>query len=100
NQPTMRFIFVRGLSSHTFGNATGIGFANFTTSRLIKSMNYNVTRINCVTSGYPEGANLPVHFDTDREVLDAALRIIGTREADQARVMRIRNTMKVDELEI
>ncbi len=100
NQPTMRFIFIRGLSTHTFGNAAGLGFADFTTTRLVKSMNYNATRINCVTSGYPEGANLPVHFDTDREVIDAALRIIGTREPDQACIMRIRNTMKVDELEV
>jgi hypothetical protein len=96
----MRFIFIRGLTAHTFGNAAGIGFADFTTTRLVKSMNYNATRINCVTSGYPEGANLPVHYDSDREVLEAALRIIGTRDADQGRVMRIRNTMKVDELEV
>ena len=27
----MRFIFVRGLSAHTHGNATGIGLADFTT---------------------------------------------------------------------
>jgi len=100
NQPVMRFIFIRGLTAHTFGNAAGIGFADFTTTRLVKSMNYNATRINCVTSGYPEGANLPVHYDSDREVLDAALRIIGTRDAEQGRVMRIRNTMKVDELEV
>ena len=46
-------------------------------------MNYQATVINCLTSGYPEGANLPVHFDTDREVLDAALAIIGTRAAGE-----------------
>ena len=100
NQPQMRFIFIRGLSAHTHGNAAGIGFADFTTARLVKSMNYGATRINCVTSGYPEGANLPVHFDTDREVLDAALSIIGTRPMESARVMRIRNTMFVQEMEV
>src|SRR5205807_8369964 len=80
NQPTMRFIFVRGLSAHTHGNAAGIGLADFTTTRLVRSMNYQATVINCLTSGYPEGANLPVHLDTDRQVLDAALAILGTRE--------------------
>ena len=44
-----------------------------------QAMNYRATVINCLTAGYPEGAILPVHFDTDREVLDAALAIIGTR---------------------
>src|SRR5436305_10323889 len=96
----MRFIFVRGLSAHTHGNAAGLGFADFTTSRLVKTMNYRATVINCVTSGYPEGANLPVHYDTDREVLDAALGIIGTRAAEKARIMHIKNTLMLEELEV
>jgi hypothetical protein len=100
NQPEMRFIFVRGLSAHTHGNAAGLGFADFTTTRLVKNMNYRATVINCVTSGYPEGANLPVHYDTDREVFDAALSIIGTRPAEQARIMHIRNTMVLHEVEV
>jgi hypothetical protein len=99
-QPEMRFIFVRGLSAHTHGNAAGLGFADFTTSRLVKNMNYRATVINCVTSGYPEGANLPVHYDSDREVLDAALAINGTRTPEQARIIHIRNTMMLEEVEV
>jgi hypothetical protein len=63
-------------------------------------MNYRATVINCVTSGYPEGANLPVHYDTDREVLDAALGIIGTRLAEKARIIHIKNTMLLHEVEV
>ena len=69
-------------------------------TRLVRSMNYPATRLNCCTSGYPEGSNLPVHFDSDREVLTTALSIIGTRNAEDARVMRIRNTMRVEEVEL
>ncbi len=100
DQPNMRFIFVRGLSGKTHGNATGIGFANFTSTRLVKAMNYEATAINCLTSGYPEGANLPVHLDSDRKVLDAALAILGTRPADQARIMHIRSTLWLEEVEV
>ncbi len=100
NQPTMRFIFIRGLSAHTHGNAAGIGFADFTTVRCVQSMNYQATAINCTTSGYPEGANLPVHYGADREVLDTALAIIGTRAPEHARIMRIRNTLMLHEVEV
>jgi hypothetical protein len=100
NQPNMRFIFIRGLTQHTHGNACGIGFADFLTTRLVKSMDYQATVINCVTSGYPEGANIVVHFDTDREVLDAALAIIGTRPAEKARIMHIKNTLMLEEVEL
>jgi hypothetical protein len=100
NQPNMRFIFLRGLTEHTHGNACGIGFADFCTTRLVKGMDYYATRINCVTSGYPEGANISVHYDTDREVLDNALAIIGSREPQQARVMHIKNTLMLAEVEV
>lgn len=100
NQPVMRHIFVRGLTERTHGNAAGIGLADFTTTRLIQGMNYQATVINCLTAGYPEGANLPVHFETDREVLDAALAIIGTRPPEAARVMRIRNTLCLEDIEV
>jgi len=98
--PEMRHIFVRGLSAHTHGNATGIGLADFTTTGLVRAMNYRATCINCLTAGYPDGANIPVHFDTDREVLDAALAIAGTRRPEEARVMRIRNTLCLEEMEV
>lgn len=100
NQPQMRHIFVRGLSARTHGNAAGIGLADFTTIRLIKAMDYKSTVINCLTAGYPDGANLPVHFDTDREVIDAALAIMGTRTPQEARLIRIRNTLCLEEVEV
>jgi hypothetical protein len=100
DQPQMRLIFVRGLTEKTHGNAAGIGLADFTTTRLVKTMDYRATVINCLTAGYPDGANLPVYFDTDREVLEAALAILGTREPKDARILRIRNTLELEHLDI
>jgi hypothetical protein len=100
DQPQMKHIFIRGLTERTHGNAAGIGLADFTTTRLVKTMDYQATRINCLTAGYPEGAILPVHFDTDREVIEAALAIIGLRKPEDGRVMRIRNTLSLEELEV
>jgi hypothetical protein len=100
SQPRMRFIFVRGLSAHTHGNAAGIGFADFTTTRLVRAMNYRATVLNCATAGYPGGANLPVHFDSDREVIDTALSILGMRAPQDARIIHIRNTLTLESVEV
>jgi hypothetical protein len=100
DMPVIRLIYVRGLTEKTHGNAAGLGLADFTSTRLVRSMNYRATVINCLTAGYPEGAFTPVHFETDREVLDAALKIIGTREPEEARVMHIKNTLAVEELSV
>jgi Lactate racemase N-terminal domain len=98
--PVMRFIYIRGLTPNTHGNATGIGLADFTRTDLVKAMNYRTTVINCLTAGYPDGAFIPVHFDTDREVLDAALAILGSRPPEQARILRIRDTLHLEEIEV
>jgi hypothetical protein len=90
---------VRGLSEHTHGNAAGVGLADFTTTRLVKAMNYRATVVNCLTAGYPDGAFLPLHFETDREAIDAALAVIGTRPPEEARILHIRNTLHVEEVE-
>jgi hypothetical protein len=97
--PAPRLIFVRGLTPHTHGNATGLGLADFTTTRLVRAMDYRATVINCLTAGYPDGAFVPVHFETDREVLEAALAILGTRRPEEARVLRVRNTLALEEVE-
>jgi hypothetical protein len=98
--PVMRLIYVRGLSEKTHGNAAGIGLADFVSTRLVQQMDYRATVINCLTAGYPEGAFVPVHFATDREVVDAALAIIGTRAPEHARVLHIRNTLQLEELDV
>jgi hypothetical protein len=98
--PVMRQIFVRGLTEKTHGNATGIGTADFTTDRLVNAMDYRATVINCLTAGYPEGASVPVHFATDREAVEAALVVIGRREPHEARVLHIRNTLDLEEIEV
>lgn len=100
SQPEMRYIFVRGLTEETHGNAAGIGLADFTTSRLVQSMDYRATVINCLTAGYPDGANLPVYFDTDKEVVESALKILGSRQPHEARIMRIKHTLELESLEI
>jgi hypothetical protein len=100
DQPDMRYIFVRGLSPHTHGNAAGIGYADFTTTRLVRAMNYGDTVINCVTAGYPQGANLPVHYDEDRQAITAAVNILGLREPQDARIIRIKNTLRLEHVEV
>lgn len=100
DQPSMRLIFVRGLSAHTHGNASGIGMADFTTTRLVQGMDRKATTINCLTAGYPVHASTPVHFDTDREVLDAALAILGTRLPEKARILHIQDTLHTAEVEV
>jgi hypothetical protein len=97
-KPLVHRIFVRGLSAGSHGNAAGIGLADFTTDRVIEQMDYRVTTINCLTANHPLAAAIPVHFPTDREVIDAALTTIGLRRPEDARIAWITNTLQTARL--
>lgn len=97
--PKVKRIFVRGLTKESHGNAAGIGMAEFATRRMIDQIDVNVTRINCLTAGHVSGAMLPLDFATDRAVLDAALPTIGLTEPASARIIWIRNTLDIGEVE-
>jgi hypothetical protein len=91
-------IFVRSLTEKTHGNATGIGVAEFTNRRTIDAIDYDRTRINCVTAAHPTGAMLPIWYETDREAVEAALSTVGRTPPEQARVIHIRDTLHLSEV--
>lgn len=97
--PKVRRIAVRGLTKETYGNATGIGIAEFCRTCVVEAMDVRATRINCLTGGHPTAAMLPLDYATDREIFDAALPTIGLKDPPQARVQWIRNTLDVREVE-
>ena len=97
--PKVKRIVVRGLTEATHGNASGIGMAEFCTTRTVREMDLEFTRINCLTSGHVAAAMMPVDFETDREILDAALPTIGLTEPPDAKILWIRNTLDVAEVE-
>ncbi len=97
-RPKIKRIVVRSLTEETHGNATGLGNAEFCTTRLVKQMDVRATQINCLTGGSPNAAKVPIHFETDREVLDAALPTIGLADPPDARLLWIKNTLDVAEV--
>lgn len=96
-RPRIKRIVVRGLTEATHGNATGIGIAEFCLSRVVREMDRHITAINCITGSHPTAAMIPIHFETDKEVLEAALATIGLVEPQNARLVWIRNTLDLVE---
>ena len=98
--PRPKRIFVRDLSPGSGGNANGIGLADFTTTRLVKAMDKKKTFINSITAISPEKAAIPLHFDSDRETLEASLATTGLEDWTQARLVRIRNTASLEFMQV
>jgi hypothetical protein len=98
--PRIRRLFVRDLTPETHGNGVGVGAADFTTTRLVRAMDLKVTYTNSVAAISMPFAKIPIHFDSDREAIAAALRTSRPLDPRQARVVRILDTLSLGKLGI
>ena len=62
--PKVTFIVVCDLTPHTYGNAIGIGSADFTTRRLADKIDWEATYVNGLTAVSPSGCKLPAVLDS------------------------------------
>lgn len=97
--PKIRRIIVRGLSKATHGIAHGVGIADFCKTRVIREADQKGTWINGLASGSVSISAFPLHFETDRELLDASLAIIGLVDPPDAKLMWIKDTLDLAEVE-
>ncbi|MYF98820.1 hypothetical protein F4212_06735 [Candidatus Poribacteria bacterium] len=99
-KPAILRIFVRDLTEESDGNATGIGLADFTTTRLVDKIDRHATYMNGITALGPQKSKIPFYYDTDKEVIEVALDTIGLTKPENARVIRIESTLRLTELDI
>ena len=98
--PHVKRIFVRDLSPGSDGNGNGIGLADVTTRRLVEALDIKKTYMNAVTAISPEKAAIPIHVDTDREAIDICARTAGLIDPSSARLVRIKNTKHLEEIQV
>jgi hypothetical protein len=98
--PRILRIYVRDIHHDSYGNAMGVGLADFVSRRLVSKIDPTATYINGLTGLSPESARIPVTLDTDREAVEAALGTIGLVKPEEARIVRIQNTLLLEELEV
>ena len=94
--PAIRRIVVGALTAAGYGNAIGIGEADFTTERLAGQMDRMVTYANAIAAGVPESARLPIVLPTLDDAVRAALQTCGLDDWSQAAIVRIKNTLHLD----
>ncbi len=98
--PEINRIAVLDLTDRSHGNAVGIGLADFTTRRLFKKTDLYTVYLNALNAGSPETAKLPIVLSDDRTAIWAALNTCGPVEPESAKLVIIRNTMKLNRFHI
>jgi hypothetical protein len=98
--PKILWIVALDMTDESYGNAIGIGNADFTTRRLVDKIDMKPTLINAITACSPGMAKVPATYETDREAVETALSCIGLTPPARARVIRIKNTLVLGEIEV
>jgi hypothetical protein len=91
--PRARYIVVLDLTDASHGNAIGIGLADLTTQRLMDKFDQESFYMNSATSGFLERTKIPLVCPTDQAAIDLALRLLAPVLPEQARVVRIQDTL-------
>ena len=81
--PKVKRICLRSLTPESHGNAIGLGMAEFCRTQLLRDMDPRITRVNSLTSGHIAAGMTPLDYETDREMLQAALGTVGLVEPPQ-----------------
>lgn len=94
-------ILVLDIAEESHGNGVGIGYADMTTQRAADKFDRDKTYPNGLTSQILDISGIPPVFRNDKLCIQAALKtIFGIVDTTKARIIRIKNTMRVDEIEI
>jgi hypothetical protein len=94
--PRIGAIYARSLSPESKGNAIGLGLADVVSARLVRGMDAHATFTNGLSALTPSTVRVPMHFESDRECLEAAIRLARVDDRLQARIVRIPNTLRID----
>jgi hypothetical protein len=96
--PRIKAIAVLDLTAHSHGNAIGVGLADVISRRLFDKINRPETDRNVITSSFLERGKIPMVADTDRDAFEIALRSCGHIPDGARRVVRILDTLHLEEL--
>ena len=96
-KPAIKRIAVLDLSEKSHGNANGIGMADFTTRKLVEKMDRQATYLNCLTTTFVGRGAIPLYFDTEEQLVDAALSTLSDIPTDKLRMVIVPNTLHLHE---
>ena len=96
--PRITRICCLDLSPESHGNGTGVGLADLTTDRLLKSIDPVPFRMNTLTSCFLWRSKLPIAFPSDRECIHMGIETCWQPKRDEMRLAVIPNTLELAEL--
>jgi hypothetical protein len=98
--PQITRLVVLDLTDKSHGNGNGLGITDFTTRRVLEKFRFDQTYPNSLTSTVPASVKIPMVLESDRHAFQAAIRTTNLVRKEEVRLVRIKNTNEMNEIEI
>lgn len=98
HKPLAQRIVILDLTKETQGNATGMGNADICTKRFFSKIDFNNTNANPLTNRITQAAKIPMVMENDKLAIKAAIKTCSKIDYNNAKIIRIKNTLKLDEI--
>ncbi len=98
SSPNITSIMLLDLTEKSHGNAVGMGLADIITRRVFEKIDFKVTYENVITSSFLDRGFVPIVVDDERIGLDYALRSCGLADLADPKIIRIKNTLALDQI--
>jgi hypothetical protein len=98
-KPSISRIVVLDITDESHGNAIGLGLADIITRKVFNKIDLKSTALNSISSMSPEQGRIPVVLENDKNAINAALESLGSIKDKEFRILHIRNTLFMEEME-
>ena len=91
------------LSEKSHGNACGIGLADLTTREVYDNIDFESTYANSFACDGSFGywtEYIPIVMNDEKEAIAGAIKMLRIKDSEKARIVRIKNTLKLAEIEV
>jgi hypothetical protein len=97
-KPLAQRIALLDLTDVSHGNANGMNLADTCTRRFFDKVDFAETYPNPLTTGVLQSSKVPLVMDNDRLAIQAAIKGCFNVDHQNARLVRIKNTLKIEEV--
>ncbi|KJS84467.1 MAG: hypothetical protein JM58_10645 [Peptococcaceae bacterium BICA1-8] len=98
--PDITKVVVLDLTPETGGNGNGVGIADFTTKSVVDKMDLEITYANGLTSTVCTPTKIATYLENDEYAIKAAIKTCNILDYNQCRLVRIKDTLHLGEIEI
>ena len=93
-------VAILDMSPGSHGNGCGMGLADCITKRYFDKLDLEATYPNGITNTVVGEMKIPMIMQTDKEAVQLCIKTCNEIDKENPRVIRIRNTLRLDNIEI